>query len=125
LHYPGRRQLEKPASVDERSVFFLHKVGAQHRQIAPQLMQFLCGRRVILQVLRPPRHNGAMVAYSLYIRLRFVVVIGRLLWRIVTDTTERTAESWKNLEHRNALPREIRAAVEKQILGVAAAVGNQ
>jgi serine/threonine-protein kinase HipA len=47
------------------------------------------------------------------------------LWRIVTDTTERTAESWKNLEHRDALPREIRAAVEKQILGVAAAVGNQ
>jgi len=47
------------------------------------------------------------------------------LWKIVTETTERTAESWKTLEHRDALPKEIRAAIEKQILGVAMAVKKQ
>jgi serine/threonine-protein kinase HipA len=47
------------------------------------------------------------------------------LWKIVTETTERTAENWKTLEHRDALPKEIRAAMEKQILGVAAAVKKQ
>ena len=47
------------------------------------------------------------------------------LWKIVTDTTERTAENWKTLEHRDALPKEIRKAIEKQILGVAAAVKKE
>jgi serine/threonine-protein kinase HipA len=47
------------------------------------------------------------------------------LWKIVTETTERTAESWKTLEHREALSKEIREAIEKQILGVAAAVMKQ
>jgi serine/threonine-protein kinase HipA len=47
------------------------------------------------------------------------------LWKIVTDTTERTSESWKTLEHRDALPKGIRAAIEKQILGVAMAVEKQ
>jgi len=47
------------------------------------------------------------------------------LWKIVTETTERTAESWKTLEHRDALPEGIRIAIEKQILGVAIAVTKQ
>lgn len=47
------------------------------------------------------------------------------LWKIVTETTERTAENWKTLEHRDALPKEIRQAIEKQILGVAGAVMKQ
>jgi serine/threonine-protein kinase HipA len=47
------------------------------------------------------------------------------LWKIVTDTTQRTAENWKTLEHRDALPKEIRKAIEKQILGVAAAVKKE
>jgi serine/threonine-protein kinase HipA len=47
------------------------------------------------------------------------------LWKIVTETTERTAESWKTLENRDALPKGIRTAIEKQILGVAIAVTKQ
>jgi serine/threonine-protein kinase HipA len=47
------------------------------------------------------------------------------LWKIVTDTTERTAENWKTLGHSEALPKKIREAIEKQILGVAAAVKKQ
>ena len=47
------------------------------------------------------------------------------LWKIVTETAERTAENWKTLERRDALPKEIRAAIEKQILGVEAAVKKQ
>jgi serine/threonine-protein kinase HipA len=47
------------------------------------------------------------------------------LWKIVTETAERAAEAWKTFEQRDGLPREIRAAIEKQILSVAAAVGNQ
>ncbi len=43
------------------------------------------------------------------------------LWKIVIETAERTAENWKTLEHRDALPNGIRAAIEKQILKVAAA----
>jgi serine/threonine-protein kinase HipA len=43
------------------------------------------------------------------------------LWEIVTETVERTVENWKTLAHREALPNEIRAAIEKQILRVAAA----
>ncbi len=42
------------------------------------------------------------------------------LWEIVTETADRTVESWKTLEHRDALPKEIRAAIEKQIFKVAA-----
>jgi serine/threonine-protein kinase HipA len=47
------------------------------------------------------------------------------LWKIVTETTERTSENWKTLEHRDALPGDIRQAIEKQILGVAGAVRKQ
>ncbi len=47
------------------------------------------------------------------------------LWKIVTETAERTAESWKTLEHREALSKEIRGAIEKQIHGVAVAVMKQ
>ena len=47
------------------------------------------------------------------------------LWNIVTETTERTVENWKSLEHREALPKEIGQAIEKQIFGVAAAVHKQ
>jgi serine/threonine-protein kinase HipA len=47
------------------------------------------------------------------------------LWRIVIETTERTAENWKTLEHSEALPKKIREAIAKQILGVAAAAKKQ
>jgi hypothetical protein len=47
------------------------------------------------------------------------------LWKIVTETTERTAENWKTHEHSEALPKKIREAIAKQILGVAAAVKKQ
>jgi len=47
------------------------------------------------------------------------------IWKIVTETAERTAENWKSLEHRDALPKKIREAIERQILGVAAAVRKQ
>ncbi|HET6929257.1 MAG TPA: HipA domain-containing protein [Candidatus Acidoferrum sp.] len=43
------------------------------------------------------------------------------LWEIVMETAERTVESWKTLEHRDAMPKEIRAAIEKQIFKVAEA----
>jgi serine/threonine-protein kinase HipA len=42
------------------------------------------------------------------------------LWQIAVDTAERTAESWKTLERADLLPKDLRAAIEKQILGVAA-----
>jgi serine/threonine-protein kinase HipA len=42
------------------------------------------------------------------------------LWEIVTETAERTVANWKTLEHRDALPKEFRAAIEKQIFKVAA-----
>jgi serine/threonine-protein kinase HipA len=47
------------------------------------------------------------------------------LWKIVTETVEKTAESWKTLEHRERLSKEIRGAIEKQIFTVAAAVRKQ
>jgi serine/threonine-protein kinase HipA len=47
------------------------------------------------------------------------------LWKIVTETTEQTSESWKTLEQRDALPKEIRAAIDKQILEAAMAVNKQ
>jgi serine/threonine-protein kinase HipA len=43
------------------------------------------------------------------------------LWEIVVETAERTVENWKTLEHRDVLPKEIRAAIEKQLLRVAGA----
>jgi hypothetical protein len=49
----------------------------------------------------------------------------RPLWKIVTETVERTSESWKTREHRDALPKGISAAIEKQILGVTMAVQKQ
>lgn len=42
------------------------------------------------------------------------------LWEIVAETTERTVENWKALEHRDLLSKEIDSAIEKQILTVAA-----
>jgi serine/threonine-protein kinase HipA len=47
------------------------------------------------------------------------------LWKIVTETTEQTVEQWNTLEQRDSLPRELLAAIEKQILGVALAVSRQ
>jgi serine/threonine-protein kinase HipA len=47
------------------------------------------------------------------------------LWNIATDTAEQTAELWKGLEHRDALPKELRAQIENQIFGVALAVAKQ
>jgi serine/threonine-protein kinase HipA len=47
------------------------------------------------------------------------------VWGIVAETTERTVENWRTLEHRDALPKEMDRAMEKQILGVAAAVEKQ
>jgi serine/threonine-protein kinase HipA len=41
------------------------------------------------------------------------------LWGIVTETTEKTVANWKTLEQREALPKEIDAAIGKQIEGVA------
>jgi len=46
------------------------------------------------------------------------------LWRIVTGTTERTVENWKKLDEREAIPTDIRTAIERQILRVAASVGR-
>jgi len=42
------------------------------------------------------------------------------VWEIVTETAERTVANWKTLEHRDALPKEFRAAIEKQIFKVVA-----
>ena len=47
------------------------------------------------------------------------------LWGIVTETAERTLESWKKLDQREMIPKQIRAAIEKQILRVAAAVERE
>jgi serine/threonine-protein kinase HipA len=44
------------------------------------------------------------------------------LWKIAVETAERTAESWKNLEHADALPKDLKDAIGKQILSVAASV---
>jgi serine/threonine-protein kinase HipA len=44
------------------------------------------------------------------------------LWKIAVETAERTAESWKSLEHADALPKDLKASIGKQILGVAARV---
>ena len=44
------------------------------------------------------------------------------LWQIVTQTAERTVAAWKTLDQRDALPADMRAAIGKQILAVAATV---
>jgi len=44
------------------------------------------------------------------------------LWRIAVETAERTAAEWKSLEQADLLPAELRQAIEKQILAVAATV---
>jgi serine/threonine-protein kinase HipA len=44
------------------------------------------------------------------------------LWKIAAETAERSAESWKTLEHADALPKDLRDSIGRQILGVAARV---
>lgn len=44
------------------------------------------------------------------------------LWQIAVETAERTAAAWKTLEQADALPKDLREAIGKQILGVAATV---
>ena len=44
------------------------------------------------------------------------------LWQIAVDTAERTAAAWKTLEQADLLPKDLRAAIEKQIFGVTATV---
>jgi serine/threonine-protein kinase HipA len=44
------------------------------------------------------------------------------LWKIAVETAERTAESWKTLEHADVLPKDLKHSIEKQILSVAATV---
>jgi len=43
------------------------------------------------------------------------------LWKITVETVERTAESWNSLEQADALPKDLRDSIARQILGVAAA----
>jgi serine/threonine-protein kinase HipA len=47
------------------------------------------------------------------------------LWGIVTETTHRTVQSWKQLDERDAIATDIRVAIEKQILRVAASVAKE
>jgi len=44
------------------------------------------------------------------------------LWQIAVETAERAAAAWKTLEQADLLPKDLRADIEKQILGVAAKV---
>jgi serine/threonine-protein kinase HipA len=44
------------------------------------------------------------------------------LWKITVETAERTAESWNRLEQADALPKDLRDSIGRQILGVAAKV---
>ena len=44
------------------------------------------------------------------------------LWKIAVETAARTAESWRALEHADALPKELKDSIGRQILGVAARV---
>lgn len=46
------------------------------------------------------------------------------LWEIVTETTERTVVNWKTLPQADLLPKKLRAAIDKQILRVAASVAD-
>ena len=51
--------------------------------------------------------------------LQLPIPVGAV-WEIVTEAAERTVANWKTLEHRDALPKEIRASIEKQIFKVSA-----
>ncbi len=44
------------------------------------------------------------------------------LWKIAVETTERAAAAWKGLEQADLLPKDLRASIDKQILGVAGTV---
>ena len=44
------------------------------------------------------------------------------LWKIAVEIAERTAESWKTLEHADALPKDLKDSIGKQILSVAKTV---
>jgi serine/threonine-protein kinase HipA len=44
------------------------------------------------------------------------------LWKIAVETAERTAESWKTLEHADALPKNLKDAIGNQVLSVAETV---
>jgi serine/threonine-protein kinase HipA len=46
------------------------------------------------------------------------------LWKIVVETAERTAESWKTLQHADALPKDLKDAIDNQILSVAKRVAR-
>jgi serine/threonine-protein kinase HipA len=44
------------------------------------------------------------------------------LWKIAVETAERAAVAWKGLEQADLLPKDLRASINKQILGVATTV---
>jgi serine/threonine-protein kinase HipA len=44
------------------------------------------------------------------------------LWKVAVETAERTAESWKALEHADVLPNKLKDSIGKQILRVASTV---
>jgi hypothetical protein len=44
------------------------------------------------------------------------------LWKIAVETAERAVAAWKDLEHAELLPKDLRASIDKQILAVAATV---
>jgi len=46
------------------------------------------------------------------------------LWKIAVETAERTAESWKTLEHAGLLPKGLKEAIGNQILSVAKTVAR-
>ena len=46
------------------------------------------------------------------------------LWRIAVETAERTAESWKTLEHADLLPKDLKEAIGNQIVSVVKTVAR-
>jgi len=44
------------------------------------------------------------------------------LWKTAVETAERSAESWKTLEHADAMPKDLKDSIGRQILGVAARI---
>jgi len=46
------------------------------------------------------------------------------LWKIAVETAERTAESWKTLEHADGLPKDLKDTISSQILSVAKMVAR-
>jgi len=46
------------------------------------------------------------------------------LWDIAVETAERTVAAWRRLEQADLLPKEMRVAIEKQILRVAASIAG-